>query len=72
MQKNYYIKIDDGALLPTGSFLFFAFPEGKHIFTVRIFDNAGNFSESSIPLNIHKSGYSEGMLLKFVKYIFPL
>lgn len=72
MQKNYYIKIDNGALLPTGPFLFFAFPEGYHIFTVRTFDNAGNFSESSIPLNINKNDYSEGMLLRFVRYLFPI
>lgn len=52
LQAGYYVKVDNGILLPSLPQLYMAFPEsGTHTLTVRVFDNANNFNESTIQIN---------------------
>ncbi len=53
LQKNYYVTVDNNYFLPTGSSLFMPFIEsGKHTITVRAFDNAGNYSDTSQEIRV--------------------
>jgi len=53
--NNYYVKFDSGVFLPTASPLFIALPEGSHTVTIRAFDEAGNFTDGSIMINVTKA-----------------
>lgn len=47
LQDNYYLKINDGFLLPVGKQVFIPFTKkGTNTVTLRIFDNAGNTTET--------------------------
>lgn len=53
LQKNFYIKFDGGVLLPTGPELFIPLERrGAQVITVRVFDNAGNFNDASMTINV--------------------
>ncbi|MFA7308774.1 MAG: hypothetical protein WC045_01750 [Patescibacteria group bacterium] len=53
LQSNYYIRINDGTLLPTLPQLSIPFVEkGSHTLKVRVFDNAGNFSETTKEISV--------------------
>lgn len=55
LQKNFYIRIDGSAWLPTFSKLYMPFNEvGKHTLRVRVFDNAENYSDSEVIINVTK------------------
>lgn len=55
IQKNFYIKVDDGIFLPTAQKLYIPFDKsGQHIITLRIFDNAENYSETKVTINVSK------------------
>ncbi len=48
VQKNFYVKFDEGIWFPTSSQLYAPFFDGKkHNIYLRVFDNAGNFSDMS-------------------------
>lgn len=48
LQKNFYVKLDNGVLFPVKSPMQFAFASrGMHDITVRAFDKAGNWSETT-------------------------
>jgi hypothetical protein len=47
VQKNFYVQLDGGVWLPTLPQLYIPFGEGKHTVRLRVFDNAGNFSDTS-------------------------
>jgi hypothetical protein len=54
LQKNFYYSLDNGTFLPVGSSLSISFDTvGQHNITVRNFDNAGNFSDSSVPIEVN-------------------
>jgi hypothetical protein len=52
LANNYYVKFDDGIFLPTASPLYIALPEGEHTVTVRAFDNAGNYADNSVTIDV--------------------
>lgn len=53
LQKNFYIKLDDGIFLPVGGTFTTAFLDpGEHTVTVRAFDKANNFSESTVTIRV--------------------
>jgi hypothetical protein len=53
--QAFYVKLDDSTLLPVGGAFAATFNKaGKHTITVRIYDKANNFSESSLTLNVGK------------------
>ena len=55
IQPGLFIKINDGILLPVKSPLSIPFiTPGKYNLTVRIFDKAGNYSETNAVVNVHK------------------
>lgn len=55
LQKNFYVRIDGGAWLPSSSKLFMPFHEvGDHTLGVRVFDNAENYSDSELVINVSK------------------
>ncbi|MBU6388742.1 hypothetical protein KGQ72_02635 [Patescibacteria group bacterium] len=48
VQKNFYVRFDNGMWFPTLSQLFVPFFSGeKHTVYLRVFDNAGNFGDAS-------------------------
>lgn len=52
-QGYYYVSFSSGILLPVRPPFFAAFPsEGTHMLTIRVFDNAGNDSKSSIAIQV--------------------
>ena len=54
LQSTFYVKFDDSIFLPVVPALNIAFPEeGNHVLTARAFDNAGNFSDSSVMISVH-------------------
>jgi hypothetical protein len=53
LQKNFYVKFNGGVFLPLTSPLLIAYPKGHHTLVVRAFDNAGNYSENSLPINAY-------------------
>ncbi len=53
LQKNFYVKVDSSTWLPSFSKLYMPFREvGTHEFSVRVFDNAENYSDSSVIINV--------------------
>ena len=53
LQKGFYVKVDDGTFLPLKSPLFVSFvEEGDHHITIRAFDEAGNYSDESIKMEV--------------------
>jgi hypothetical protein len=52
LANNYYVKFDDGIFLPTASPLYISLPEGEHTITVRAFDNAGNYTDNSVMIDV--------------------
>lgn len=53
MQKNFYIKFDNGIWLPTQDQLYIPFFDtGKHQVSLRTFDNAGNFTDASVEIQV--------------------
>ncbi len=47
LQKNYYVSIDNNTGLPSSEQLYIPLSDkAKHLISVRVFDRAGNFSES--------------------------
>ena len=53
LQENFYVKVDDGTFLPLKSPLFVSFvEEGGHNITIRAFDEAGNYSDESIKIQV--------------------
>ncbi len=59
LQSNYYVKIAESKLfLPVGPQLYTPFLEaGTHIVTVRTFDNAGNFEDNSIEIDVQGEAF---------------
>ncbi len=55
LASNYYVKFDNGAFLPTASPLYIALPAGVHTIVVRAFDQAGNYADSNITLNVSET-----------------
>jgi hypothetical protein len=54
LQKNFYVSFDNGIWLPSLPQLNIPFMDaGKHKIAVRIFDNAGNFSDSSTEITVY-------------------
>lgn len=55
IQKNYYVDLSNHLFLPTGSQLFVPFLEvGDHKVVLRVYDDAGNYSEKSQVINVEK------------------
>lgn len=54
LERNYYVKFDDRVFLPAFSPLYVSFPAGRQTVTVRAFDDAGNYSDSSITFDVAK------------------
>lgn len=53
LQSGYYVKVDNGIRLPSLPQLYVAFSEkGKHTLSVRVFDNANNFSDADVEINV--------------------
>ncbi len=53
LQRNYYVKIDNSEFLPTLPELSIAFSErGAHLLTLRVFDNAGNFLDTTAQIKV--------------------
>ena len=53
LQQTFYVRFRNGMLLPVGSQLYTTFMEkGVHDITLRTFDHAENYSESSISINV--------------------
>lgn len=53
LQNNYYLKFDDGVFLPIGSMPTLPFSEsGKHTITVRAFDKAENYNDSTLTIDV--------------------
>jgi hypothetical protein len=51
--KAFYIKIDDAVFLPVGGdFTTVFFKTGEHKVTVRVYDQAGNFTDSAAVINV--------------------
>lgn len=51
VQRNFYVRFDNGTWFPTLPQLYVPFFSGeKHTVSLRVFDNAGNFSDSSIDI----------------------
>ena len=58
LQPNFYLKIDNGTFIPTTQSVFIPFFEaGDHRITLRIFDNAGNFSDSAIDITVQGKNF---------------
>ncbi len=53
MQKNFYVRVDGSLWLPTFSNIYMPFTEtGTHVVSVRVFDNAENYSESQVTIKV--------------------
>lgn len=53
LQKNFYVKFDGGIWLPTLPQLYVPFDQkGNQTITLRVFDNAGNFSDAQTQINV--------------------
>lgn len=53
LQKNFYVQFDDKTWFPTASNLFVPFfDSGTHRVSVRVFDNAGNYSDRSAEITV--------------------
>lgn len=53
IQAGYYVKIDEGILLPVAQPLYIPFlSSGKHFVTIRVFDKAGNFSDTEVEIKV--------------------
>jgi len=53
IQKGFYVKFDEGIFLPVAPPLYMPFLNlGKYFVVIRIFDKAGNFSDSMIEINV--------------------
>lgn len=53
LQKNYYVKFDNNVFFPVANQLDVPFyGKGIHKVTVRAFDNANNFSDASLNINV--------------------
>jgi hypothetical protein len=53
LQKGYYVKIDNSILFPSLPQLDIPFLEaGKHYLTLRVFDKAGNFTDSTLEIDV--------------------
>jgi hypothetical protein len=53
IQTGYYVKIDEGILLPVIPPLYMPFlSSGKHLATIRVFDKAGNFNDTEVEINV--------------------
>jgi hypothetical protein len=53
LQSNYYVKIDNSIFFPALPDLDIPFVDsGSHTVTVRVFDNAGNYSDSEITVQV--------------------
>ena len=50
LQRNYYVRFDNGVFLPVASTLSIVFPIGTHTVTLRAFDQAGNYSDGTITI----------------------
>ncbi len=71
LQKNFYVRVDGGVFLPVGSPLFTTFPPGKHTVTVRVFDVAGNFSETSVEIKVHDLNYGAYFMRNLLPFLTP-
>lgn len=55
LQKTYYYKVNEGMRLPFGRELAIPFQEsGAYTLTARVFDNAGNFNDASVTIEVKK------------------
>jgi hypothetical protein len=53
VQKNFYVQIDGGTIwLPVTSQLYILFSRGNHSISLRIFDNADNFSDAHAEIRV--------------------
>lgn len=52
LQKNFYVRFDNGIWFPTLSQLDTTFEPGVHTVSLRVFDNAGNFSDTSTVITV--------------------
>jgi len=53
MQSTFYVKVNNGILMPVGPQMFMTFSSrGNHTLTLRVFDNANNYSESSMVITV--------------------
>jgi len=53
IQTGYYVKIDEGILLPVAPPLYMPFlSSGKHSVTIRVFDRAGNFNDTKVEIKV--------------------
>ena len=53
LQKGFYVKIDNSVLFPSLPELDIPFLEpGRHYLTLRVFDNAGNFSDATLEIDV--------------------
>ncbi len=53
LQSGFYVQVDNGIRLPSLPQLYMAFPQkGKHVLSVRTFDNANNFSDSDVVIDV--------------------
>ncbi len=53
LQRTYYLKVDDDLFYPVGSEAYVPISAGGvHMLTVRAFDNAGNFKDTDVSINV--------------------
>ncbi|MCK5061377.1 hypothetical protein KAR28_02410 [Candidatus Parcubacteria bacterium] len=67
LQSNYYyVRIDNSTFLPTKTPLYVPFIEpGKHPVTVRMFDNAGNFKDTGVEIEVKGKPLPEKLITIF-------
>jgi hypothetical protein len=55
LEKNFYVQNDGSIWLPTFSKLYIPFHDvGEHSIGVRVFDNAGNYADTSVVVQVKK------------------
>jgi hypothetical protein len=55
IQSNYYVKLGDSIFLPALPQVYMPFlREGRYALTARVFDNAGNFSDSTVEITVRR------------------
>lgn len=63
LQTSYYVRFGEGIFLPVGSQLFVPFLEaGTHRMTVRAFDRANNFSDSTVEVKVSSDSWFRRLL----------
>lgn len=67
LQNAYYVKFDDGVFLPAFSPLYFTISDvGVHTVTIRVFDKAGNYSDTQRTVTVNPKTNQFSLLKSFL------